>query len=184
MNQAFSSPNNEYHPLYNMQALPFSSTYVNMPTSPPLYHSNQNNASTLPTIKEPPTPSSPTYIPILTRRLDWCPWSKALMMVVMGMNLFGHLMEHYDPQWGYDPGSIPMYAPVIIPNSSPGLYGGSEMDKCITFSSHACQHQHVVNFLELVALDLSGALYDLCIRSLSNSLEAPAFRLLQSLVTN
>jgi hypothetical protein len=92
-NQAFSSHNNQYHPLYDTQA--FSSTYVNLPTGPPLYHSNQNNVntqrvqhnllsptplpslpypflSTLPTIKELPTPSSPTYIPILTGRSDWC----------------------------------------------------------------------------------------------------------------
>ena len=114
-----------------------------MPTGPPLYHSTQNNVNTtqhlhhnllsptplsflpypsipnLPTIKEPATPSSPTCIPILTGRSDWCPWSKVLLMAVFGMNLFGHLAEDYDPQWGYDPGSIPTYPPVIMPNSSP-----------------------------------------------------------------
>ena len=139
-NQAFYSQNNQYHPVYDMQA--FSSTYVNLPTGPPLYHSNQNNINTtqrlqhnllsptplpfltypsvpnLPTIKEPSTPSSPTFIPILTGRSDWCPWSEALMTAVFGMNLFGHLAEDYNPQWGYDPGSIPTYPPVITPNSS------------------------------------------------------------------
>ena len=144
MNQPFSSHNNQYRPVYDTQ--PFSSTYVNLPTGPPLYHSNQNNINTtqrlqhnllsptplpflsshpyptitnLPIIKEPSTPSSPTYIPILTGRSDWCPWSEALMTAVFGMNLFGHLAEDYDPQWGYDPGSIPTYPPVITPNSSP-----------------------------------------------------------------
>ena len=141
-NQPFSSHNNnQYRPIYDTQ--PFSSTYVNLPTGPPLYHSNQNNVNptqrlqhnllsptplpfhpypflpTLPTIKEPSTPSSPTYIPILTGRSDWCPWSEALMTAVFGMNLFGHLAEDYDPQWGYDPGSIPTYPPVITRNSSP-----------------------------------------------------------------
>jgi hypothetical protein len=41
------------------------------------------------------------------------------MTAVIGMNLFGHLSEYYDPQWGYDPGSIPTYPPVITPTSSP-----------------------------------------------------------------
>lgn len=41
------------------------------------------------------------------------------MTAVFGMNLFGHLTEDYDPQWGYDPGSIPTYPPVITCNSSP-----------------------------------------------------------------
>ena len=41
------------------------------------------------------------------------------MTAVFGMNLFGHLTEDYNPQWGYDPGSIPMYPLVITPNSSP-----------------------------------------------------------------
>ena len=78
-NQAFYSQNNQYRPVYDTQA--FSSTYVNLPTGPPLYHSNQNNINTtqrlqhnllsptplpfltypsvpnLPTIKEPSTPS-------------------------------------------------------------------------------------------------------------------------------
>ena len=139
-NQAFYSQNNQYCPVYDTQA--FSSTYVNLPTGPLLYHSNQNNINTtqrlqhnllsptplpfltypsvpnLPTIKEPSTPSSPTFIPILTGRSDWCPWSEALMTAVFGMNLFGHLAEDYNPQWGYDPGSIPTYPPVITPNSS------------------------------------------------------------------
>ena len=119
-NQAFYSQNNQYCPVYDTQA--FSSTYVNLPTGPPLYHSNQNNINTtqclqhnllsptplpfltypsvpnLPTIKEPSTPSSLTFIPILTGRLDWCPWSEALMTAVFGMNLFGHLAEDYNPQ--------------------------------------------------------------------------------------
>ena len=140
-NQTFYSWNNQYRPVYDTQ--PFSSTYANLPTGPPLYHSNQNNINTtqclqhnilsptplsflpypsipnLPTIKEPSTPSSPTYIPILTGRLDWCPWSEALMVAVFGMNLFGHLAEDYNPQWGYDPGSIPTYPLAITLNSSP-----------------------------------------------------------------
>jgi len=43
----------------------------------------------------------------------------ALMTVVMGMNLFGHIAESYDSQWGYDPGSILTYPPTINHNSSP-----------------------------------------------------------------
>jgi hypothetical protein len=100
MNQPFSSQNNQYRPLYDTQALPFP-----FPTL-------------LPTIKEPSMPSSPTYIPILTGRSDWCPWSEALMTAVIGMNLLGHLAEHYDPQWGYDPGSIPTFPPVGITSAS------------------------------------------------------------------
>jgi len=37
----------------------------------------------------------------------------------MGMNLFGHIVEHYDPEWGYDPESVPTYPPVINNTSSP-----------------------------------------------------------------
>ena len=32
----------------------------------------------------------------------------------MGMNLYGHIAEHYDSQWGYDPGSLPTYPPTIV----------------------------------------------------------------------
>ena len=32
----------------------------------------------------------------------------------MGMNLYSHIAEHYDSQWGYDPGSIPTYPPSIV----------------------------------------------------------------------
>ena len=138
--QPLPSHNNEYRPLYGTYALPFSSTYVNLPTGPPLYHSNHNNinaqphhnllsptplpslryplTSTLPTMKDPPTPF-PTYIPILTGRSDWCPWSEALTTAVIDMNLFGHLAEHYNAQWGFDPSFIPTYPPAITPNSSP-----------------------------------------------------------------
>jgi len=32
----------------------------------------------------------------------------------MGMNLFGHIAEHYDERrWGFDPGSIPTYPPPL-----------------------------------------------------------------------
>jgi len=134
---SFSSQNNENCPLYDTQAFPFSSTYVNLPTNNNSTNTQphnipQNNLlsptpllsprypffSTLPTIKELSTPSSPTYIPILTGRLDWCPWSEALMMAIMGMNLFSHITENYNAQWGFDPGSIPTYPPTINPNSS------------------------------------------------------------------
>jgi hypothetical protein len=131
--------NTQYCPLYDTNVLPVSSTYMNFPTSPPVYHSNtrprqQNHLSptplisphflqppvAFPTIKEPITPTTPTYIPILTGRSDWCPWSEALMTAVMGMNLFGHIAECYDddPHWGFDPGSVPMYPPVITHSST------------------------------------------------------------------
>lgn len=76
---------------------------------------------TLPTIKEPTTLTTPTYIPILTGRLDWCPLSKALTTAVLGMNLFGHIAECYDDDhsWGFDPGSIPTYPPVVTQSSMP-----------------------------------------------------------------
>jgi len=35
------------------------------------------------------------------------------------MNLYGHIVEHYDSQWGFDPGSIPTYPLTIDQNSSP-----------------------------------------------------------------
>ena len=46
-----------------------------------------------------------------------------------------------------------------------GHYGGSGMVKYSIFSSHGCQRQHALNFLELEVLDLKGGLPDLCIRS-------------------
>jgi len=125
--------NDQYSPLYDTQ-IPFTSTYSNLPTGPPVYHTNGNNfdpniqnfstqrypsSPYLPTIKEPTTPSTPMYIPILTGRSDWCPWSEALMMAVMTMNLFSHIMEYYDPQWGFDPGLMPTYPPTINQDSLP-----------------------------------------------------------------
>jgi len=93
----------------------FSSTYVNLPTVPLIYYSNNQHQNIqhnnllspsplfslrypipLPTMKEPPTPSSPTYIPILTGRSNWCLWSEAVTMAIMGLNLYGHIAEHYD----------------------------------------------------------------------------------------
>jgi len=129
----------QHCPLYdtNVPHFPVSSMYLILPTGPPVYHShnNINNAPdnllsptpfphqqypfSLPTLKEPSTPSTPMYIPILTGRSDWCSWSEALMTAVMGMNLFSHIAESYDPQWGYDPGSVPTYPPTINHNSSP-----------------------------------------------------------------
>jgi len=35
------------------------------------------------------------------------------------MNLFGHITEHYDSQWGFDPGSVPAHPPVVNQNSLP-----------------------------------------------------------------
>jgi len=74
----------------------------------------------LPTLKELSMPSSPMYIPILTGRSDWCPWSDALTTAVIGMNLFGHIAEDHDSQWGFDPGLIPTYLPVIHQGFDPG----------------------------------------------------------------
>jgi len=37
----------------------------------------------------------------------------------MAMNLFSHIAESYDPEWGYDPGSILMYPPTLNHTSSP-----------------------------------------------------------------
>jgi len=141
-NQRFSSNNNQHRPFYDTQPLPFSSTYVNLPTVPPIYYNNNNHHAppqnihhnnlfyptpisslrypiSLPMLKEPPTPSSPTYIPILTGRSDWCPWSEAVTTAIMGLNLYGHIAEHYNEQWGFDPGSVLTYPPTINPNSSP-----------------------------------------------------------------
>jgi len=41
------------------------------------------------------------------------------MMAVFGMNLFRHIAEHHDSQWGFDPGSIPTFPPVVHQTSSP-----------------------------------------------------------------
>jgi len=131
-NQPFPSHNTQYCPFYDTQ-VPFSPSYPNVMTDPPIYHSNGNHQHNntppfsqryptplyLPTIKELSAPSTPTYIPILTGRLDWCPWSEALTTAIMTMNLYGHIAEHYDSQWGFDPGSIPMYPPTIDQNSLP-----------------------------------------------------------------
>ena len=119
------------HPLYdtNIPHFPVFSMYPIFSTSPLVYHPQNNNNAPhnllsptpllhqrypfpLP-IKELFTPSTPTYIPILTGRSDWCSWSEVLMTAVMALNLFGHIDKSYDPEWGYDPGSIPMYPPTI-----------------------------------------------------------------------
>jgi len=133
-NHSFTSHSNQHSPFYDTNY----SSYPLSPASTPAYHSDYNNINvlhnflsptlfspqryllptSLPTLTEPSTPSSPTYIPILTGRLDWCPWSEALTMAVIGMNLFGHIAEHHDSQWGFDPGSVPTYPPVIHQNSS------------------------------------------------------------------
>ena len=41
------------------------------------------------------------------------------MISVMRMNLFAHLVENYNAQWGFDPGFMLIYLPTITPNSSP-----------------------------------------------------------------
>ena len=49
------------------------------------------------------------------------------MTAVMGLDLFGHITEHYSTQWGFDPGSIPTYLgnskgiPMGITMSTPTL---------------------------------------------------------------
>jgi hypothetical protein len=125
-NQPFSSHNQQYRPVYDTNfPYPLAPTYNNVnaqhnfmsPT--PLPSQRYLLPLPLPTLKEPSTPSSPTYIPILTGRSDWCPWSEALTTAVIGMNLFGHIAEDHDSQWGFDPGSMPTYPPIIHQNSSP-----------------------------------------------------------------
>ena len=71
---------------------------------------------------------------------------EVLMMAVMGMNLFGHIVESYIGQWGFDPASMPTYPPTITPKSLPGIFGGSGMVKSFIFSSHACHCLHALNF--------------------------------------
>jgi len=128
--------------------------------SPTLFSPQQYLLPTsLPTSTEPSTPSSPMYIPILMGRSDWCPWSEALTMAVIGMNLFGHIAEHHDSQWGFDPGSVPTYPPVSIripclKKSRPGTSGGLGMVRCFTFSSHNCHPLYAHNFLVWVPLNL------------------------------
>ena len=137
--------NNKNHPLYdtnqpfashNTQSWPLYDTNF---SSAPIHHLKNNNVNIwhnflsptpslpqyllshpLPTLKEPSTPSSPTYIPILTGRLDWCPWSEALTMAVMGMNLFRHIAEdsEQDSEWDFDPGLVPTYPPICIHQNS------------------------------------------------------------------
>jgi len=130
MNQHFPLHNPQYHPFYNTNfsyplPVPVAPAYNNVnphhnflsPTPPP--SQRYLFPLPLPTLKELSTPSSPMYIPILTGRSDWCPWSEALMMAVMGMNLFGHIGEDHDSQWGFDPGLMPTYPLNIHQNSSP-----------------------------------------------------------------
>jgi len=100
MNWPLTLNNNQCHPIYDTN---FPS-YPLFPTNVPVYQSNNNNINphqnflsptplppqqylfpSLPTLKELSNPSSPMYILILTGRSDWCPWSEALTMAVIGM---------------------------------------------------------------------------------------------------
>jgi len=88
MNWPFISHNNQYCPVYDINA------HQHHPYPSSLSPQRYPLPTSLPILKEPSTPSSPTYIPILTGRSDCCPWSEALMTAVFGMNLFGHIAEH------------------------------------------------------------------------------------------
>ena len=139
------------------QALWYNTPYFSQQYPPPLY---------LPTIKEPSAPSTPTYIPILTGRSDWCPWSEVLATAIMTMNLFGHIVEHYDSQWGFNPGSVPtIHWPSIkilhLMNFMHGIFGGHETVRFSIFSSHACHLPYICNYLVLDLLNLDIALHAL-----------------------
>ena len=115
-NQPYFSHNNQYRPLYDTN---FPVNIHQNPYPPSLSPQRYMLPPSLPILKEPSTPSSPTYIPILTGRSDWCPWSEALTTAVIGMNLFGHIAKNPDSQWGFDPGSVPTYPLIVHQNSSP-----------------------------------------------------------------
>ena len=120
------SHNTKHHP-FNM---PHSSTYPELPTGPPLYNTCtnpdtnpsflqyfSNSCLTLPDFKDSSLPSS-TYIPLLTGRVDWGAWSNTVSMAIMNMNLYGHIAKKYTPRYGYNPGSIPTFLPIIDENAS------------------------------------------------------------------
>jgi len=79
-NQPFISHNNQYRPIYDTNFLP--DPLQNHPYPSPLSPQQYLLPTSFPILKEPSTPSSPMYIPILTGRSDWCPWSEALMTAV------------------------------------------------------------------------------------------------------
>jgi len=88
-------------------------------------------------------------------------------MAVMGMNLFGHIAESYNEQWGFDPGSIPILPPLpqipCLKNFMPGIIGGSGMVKFFIFSSHTCHCLHALNFQVLATHNHNVALHALFI---------------------
>ena len=136
----FSLHNNSNRPfihtnasLHNTEHRPFIvlqfPTFPELPTGPPIYNTHnphyaslrylpyQNPRSVLPDFKDSTLPSS-MYIPLLTGRADWGAWSDLVSTAIMNMNLYGHIVERYTPQYGFDPRSKPTYPPIIDENAS------------------------------------------------------------------
>ena len=99
---------------------------TNVPTAPPIYHTNQNlpypfspiinsnqqsqnqNLSSSPT-----TLPTVTHIPLLTGRSDWGPWFAAVGNHIGNLGLIPHVCDDPKPDDPFDPGRIPSYPPVI-----------------------------------------------------------------------
>ena len=99
---------------------------TNVPTAPPIYHTNQNlpypfspiinsnqhsqnqNLSSSPT-----TLPTVTHIPLLTGRSDWGPWFAAVGNHIGNLGLIPHVCDDPKLDDPFDPGRIPSYPPVI-----------------------------------------------------------------------
>ena len=99
---------------------------TNVPTAPPIYHTNQNlpypfspiinsnqqsqnqNLSSSPT-----TLPMVTHIPLLTGWSDWGPWFAAVGNHIGNLGLIPHVCDDPKPDDPFDPGRIPSYPPVI-----------------------------------------------------------------------
>ena len=98
---------------------------TNVPTAPPVYHTNpnppypfspivnssqqhnqnhHNSATTLPTV---------THIPLLTGWSDWGPWYAAVGNHIANLGLIPHVCDDPKPGDPFDPGRIPTHPPVI-----------------------------------------------------------------------